>query len=351
MPDLETIRQQINSVDDSLLRLLAKRADLAIRIKELKSNGVIYKPSRESQIIKRLVQNNSSALPNSAIESIYREIISACRNLQKPIMAAFLGPEGTYSHEAALKLFGSTAKLLPQLSLAEAVRSVENGSADVALLPVENSSEGAIIETHRLLLKTDLYICAEFVLPISHCLITKSKKLSSIKAVHAHPQALAQCREWLQLNLPSAELINESSNGQAVISIKKKAKHAAIASSQAATIFNMPVLMAGISDSSVNQTRFIALGGSPAELSGEDKTSIICSVNDKVGALHELLSILSAHNVNLVRLESQPHTDHEYVFYMDIEGHQNDPDINTALKQLSMAAKTCKILGSYAKAQ
>jgi chorismate mutase / prephenate dehydratase len=351
MPDLETIRQQIDSVDDSLLKLLEKRADLAVKAKELKSNGLIYKPSRESEIIRRLIKRNNSALPNNAVESIYREIISACRNLQRPLMAAFLGPEGTYSHEAALKLFGNTAKLLPQLSLAEAIRSVENGSADVALLPVENSSEGAVIETHRLLLKTDLYICSEFVLPISHCLISKSKKLSSIKAVHAHPQAMGQCREWLQLNLPDAELINESSNGKAVINIKKKAKHAAIASSQAASIYNMPVLRPGISDLPGNQTRFIVLGHSPAELSGEDKTSIICSVNDKVGALHELLSILAMYNVNLVRLESQPHTDHEYVFYMDMEGHQSESDINMALKKLSLAAKTCKILGSYAKAK
>ncbi len=349
LTELESTREKINGIDDAILALLKSRGELALHVKKLKADGVIYKPDREAEIIRRVLDANNGPLSDKAIVSIYREIISSCRNLQKTLMAAYLGPEGTYSHEAALKLFGNTAELIPELSLSEVVQAAEKGTADMALLPVENSTEGAVIETHRLLLKSDLKICAEFILPVNHCLLTTAKNLSDIRFVHAHPQALGQCREWLQLHVPTAELINEASNGQAVLHIKKKPSRAAIASSQASVIFDVPVFMSGISDSGNNQTRFIVLGQSATAPTGRDKTSIICSVRDKVGALHELLSILAKNKVNLVRLESQPHADHEYVFYMDIEGHQGTATIAKALDELNVAAKTCKILGSYPK--
>ncbi|HUP26486.1 MAG TPA: prephenate dehydratase [Candidatus Limnocylindrales bacterium] len=351
LTDLDKVRQKIDGIDDTILNLLKARGELALHIKGLKQGGSTYRPERESEILHRLLNTNQGPLPEQAIESIYRQIISACRNLQKKITVAYLGPEGTYSHEATLKMFGVTADLVPHMSLPEAVRSAEKGTTDVVLLPIENSTEGAVIETHRLLLKSDLKVCAELIIPINHCLLTKARKLSDIKVIHAHPQALGQCREWLQLHVPGAELINEASNGQAALNVKKKSKHAAIAGPQASAIFDVPVLVSGISDSANNYTRFIVLRQSAALPTGNDKTSMICSVRDKVGALHELLSILAKHHVNLVRLESQPHADHEYVFYIDIEGHQAMPAIGKALDELSKAAKTCKILGSYPKGQ
>lgn len=344
---LTAVRSLVDKVDMQIVKLLEKRAVLALRIKGLKDVGTVYKPDRESDIIKRVKSHASGPIPDDAIESIYREIISACRNLQKPLIVSFLGPEGTYSHEAAIKMFGNTAKLESRLTLAGAVKSVESGACDIALLPIENSSEGAVTETHRLLLNTRLKICGEINIPIIHCLVTEASVLSQIKSVYAHPQSLGQCREWLQTNLPGVNLFNEASNAQAVQKAKGHPKRASIASYQAAAISEMPILVPAINDLPDNQTRFIALGHIDTQPTGDDKTSIICSVKDKVGALHELLAILTKNDANLLRLVSQPHTDHDYVFYMDLEGHIASANISSATQELQSAAKTCKILGSY----
>lgn len=346
---LDNLRQEIDSIDDRILQLLNARAEVALRVKEAKGTTAIYNPAREAAIVRRMQASNTGHLPNQAIAGIYREIISSCRNLEQPLSVAYLGPAGSYSHEAALKSFGETANFIPQLSLPEVIKSVNNAAADLALLPIENSTEGAVTESHRLLLATDLLICKEFILPIRHCLLTSERKIEEIKVVHAHPQALGQCREWLQLHLPHARLVSEASTSQAAANVKDSPGQAAIGSIYTAETTGVPILVTGINDFADNQTRFIALGKFPAVASAHDKTSIICSVRDKVGALHELLAILAKHEVNLVRLESQPHSDHEYVFYIDIEGHQNTPTIKTALHELAQAAKTCKILGSYPK--
>lgn len=341
------IRDKIDNVDDRMLSLLAERAELALEMKQAKGTIDIYSPGRESDILGRISKQNKSKFHNDTVRVIYSEIIGACRNLEKQLRISYLGPEGTYSHEAALGMFGSTSKYVPYLSLAEVLRSAETGHTDIAFLPVENSSEGAVIETHRLLLNTPLCISGEFTLPVQHCLLSKSETLDDIKVVHAHPQSLGQCREWLQINMPNVRLISEPSNSQAAKIAALETKSAAIASQQAAIYTNMPVLIKGINDLANNNTRFIALSKFASSPTINDKTSIICSVGDKVGALYELLGILARQNVSLTRLESQPEPDHMYVFYIDFEGHCNSPSIARALKELSREAKTCKILGSY----
>ncbi len=345
--DIKTIRGRIDRVDAALLKLINKRVKYAQEIKKAKGKSPLYRPERESVILRNIKNDNSNKLPDDAVVAIFTEILSICRNLQQTLSISYLGPEGTYSHEAAIKMFGKTSDFQPQLTLSEVIKIAENNTTDIAFLPIENSSEGAVIETHRILLTTDLYITGEYTLPIKHCLLTHAKKLPAIKAVHAHPQALGQCREWLQLNLPKAKLVTEASNGQAWRNVKNKPYAAAIASNQAANLAGLPVLIAGINDFAGNKTRFIALSRFGADETGYDKTSLICSTHDKVGALNQLLTILTKHQVNLLRLESQPHADHDYVFYIDFEGHQDNPNIAKALSELKSTAKTYKVLGSY----
>lgn len=347
--DIQAIRRQIDTVDDEINALLALRAECAIDMKRAKGEAPIYRPSREALIIKRMQSENKSKLPAESVAAIFTEIVASCRNLEQRLNVVYLGPEGSYSHEAAQKMFGTSSDFIPQLSLREVIRKVEADPTAVAFLPIENSSEGAVIETHRLLLSTPLQITGEYTLPIKHCLLSMAQDLAAIKVVHAHPQALGQCREWLQRNLPHAELINESSNSQAAMVALKKPATAAIASQQAAMIVGIPVLKTGINDFSGNQTRFVALSTYETQPTGDDKTSIICTVRDKVGALHELLGIFEKHKLSLVRLESQPHPDHQYAFYIDFDGHSSTPAIAQALEELTEASRSCKILGSYPK--
>lgn len=345
---LSGLRSQIDAVDNGIIDLLKQRAELAEKIKIAKT-GPIYKPSREASIIERLCGENHTGLPDEAISAIFRQIIGACRNLEQPLAVSFLGPAGTYSHQAAVKLFGSTSRFVPQTSITKAVDAVERQLSDVALLPFENSSEGSITETHRLLLTTPLQIIGEYTMPITHALLSKAAGLKAIKTVYAHPQALGQCRQWLQANLPNATLVGESSNSQAAKRANKQLTAAAIASADIAEQYGLTVLTNQIQDSADNRTRFIALSKYSTESTGNDKTSVICTVRDKPGALHELLGILAKHGISMTRLESQPHPDHIYAFYIDIEGHASQAQIQNALKELSLAAKTCKMLGSYPK--
>lgn len=346
---IATIRKKIDIVDSQLAVLVAKRAECAIEMKRAKGDKPIYRPSREAEILKRVQRENVSKLPDESMRAIFTEIVTACRNLEQELQISYLGPEGSYSHAAAQKMFGLTSKFIPQLSLHEVLSAVESGMVDVAFLPIENSSEGSVIETHRLLFATSLGITGEFILPIRHNLLSISSNLKAIKTVYAHPQAHGQCREWLQHNLPLAKLVNADSNSKAASIALKQPHSAAIASKQAASIVGIPVLESGINDFSDNQTRFIALSSHKTSPTNSDKTSIICTVRDKIGALHELLGIFEKYKINLTRLESQPHPDHEYTFFIDFEGHRDTQSITKALEELGRTAKTCKILGSYPK--
>ena len=343
------IRAQIDAIDDEINVLLARRAACGIAMKAAKGGKNIYRPAREQQIIKRVLAGHRGVLPQAVVRAIFTEIIASVRNLEESLTVACLGPAGSYSHEAARRYFGSTSQIMPVESLAEVVRAVEAGNAKAGLLPIENSTEGSVAETHKLLAATNLKIIGETTLTVRHCLLSKATQLKNVKRVYSHPQALGQCRQWLQRHLPHADLVSQPSTSRGVELAAQDPTAAAIAGEQAAELSGMPLLARGINDEPDNQTRFIALAHMAVEPTGDDKTSILCTVRDKPGALHELLGVLAERGITLTRLESQPSGNDSYMFYIDFLGHQADSTVADALKALQLLTKTCKILGSYPK--
>ncbi|MBI5357332.1 prephenate dehydratase [Candidatus Saccharibacteria bacterium] len=350
MTDINKIRQEIDEIDANLLDLLNARAKKALEIKNTDQGKAPIRPEREIDIIRKLKDKNKGPLPSDAVKSIFTQIIATFRDqlqLERPISVSYLGPKGTYSEEAALKLFGSTVNLHPEDSISSVVRAVEAGTSELAVIPIENSTEGAVRETHRLLFNTNSRIVSEVTLPVVHCLLTRERNLSDIKSVYAHPQALGQCKTWLATHLPNVKQIPTSSNSAAAELAYKHISSAAIASKNAAEIYGLDKLEVGINDLPGNKTRFIALGSFPTKPTGNDKTSIICVLNDKPGALHELLGILADASISMTRLESQPHQDGQYAFFIDFLGHKDDVGVKSVLQKLDNLTRTCKILGSY----
>jgi chorismate mutase/prephenate dehydratase len=346
---IAAIRTRIDAIDDEINQLLAKRAICGVEMKRVKGGVKIYRPAREAAILQRMVTQNTSMFSDDSIRAIFTEIISSGRNLEEKLRVSYLGPAGSYSHEAAQKLLGATSNFVPEATLRDALKAAESGSSEVALLPIENSSEGSVTETHKLLLSTALSIIGEVRLPIQHNLLSSAKTLDDIKVVYGHPQALGQCREWLRTHVSQAELVPASSNSQAAQQAANEPTSAAIASKKAADIVGLPVIAKAISDNVSNETRFVLLGKAATEPTDSDKTSVICTTTDKPGALHELLGIFVANGINLLRLESQPHPDHQYAFYIDFEGHKDTANVAKALEALNNTAKSCKLLGSYPK--
>lgn len=350
---LAGVRTDIDRIDGELLRLLNERARCAQRVGEIKAEhgeaGHIYRPEREAQVLRRLQDSNPGPLPNENITFFFREVMSACLSLEEPLGVAFLGPLGTFSESAATKHFGHAANLLPQSSIDDVFREVESGHAHYAVVPVENSTEGAIGRTMDLLLATPLKICGEVVLRIHQNFLSHETDLSKITKVYSHAQSLAQCHEWLNRVLPHAQRISVGSNAQAAQNAAAEAGSAAIAGEAAATRYGLPKLVENIEDEPNNTTRFLVLGKHDSGVSGRDKTSLIMSAPNRTGALHELLQPLSSAGVSMSRLESRPARNAlwEYVFYVDIDGHRDDPTIKAALEKLLGYAAYLKILGSY----
>ncbi len=264
---------------------------------------------------------------------------------------AYLGPAGTYSEEAARQQCGDKASYKPEASIDEAIQAAESGQADMAVVPIENSSEGAVNTTYTHLLHTTLQMCGELSLPIHHQLLTNATSYDDIHDVVAHPQTLSQCRAWLHKHLRHAKQIPASSNSEAAKQAAEKADMAAIASTRAGTLYKLPILAADIEDDPSNTTRFIMLGSSKTQPTGSDKTSFVCSTADKPGALYKVLGVLADQGINMVKLESRPVRGslHDYIFYIDVEGHQQDPPIAKTLKLLKDKTKFIKVLGSYPK--
>jgi len=350
---LAGVRAEIDSIDSELLRLLNARARCAQKVGEIKAEhgegGHIYRPEREAQVLRRLQDANPGPLPSENVTFFFREVMSACLSLEQPLGVAFLGPLGTFSESAATKHFGHAARLAPQTSIDDVFREVESGHAHYAVVPVENSTEGAVGRTMDLLLQSSLRICGEVVLRIHQNLLTHEADLAKVTKVYSHAQSLAQCHEWLNRMLPKAQRISVGSNAQAAQLASQEAGSAAIAGEAAATRYNLPKLVENIEDEPNNTTRFLVLGKHDAGPSGRDKTSLIMSAPNRTGALHELLLPLSTAGVSMCRLESRPARNAlwEYVFYVDIEGHRDDPAIKAALEKLGGAAAYLKILGSY----
>ena len=345
---LQKWRERIDRIDDQLLRLLNERAALAKEIGEIKG-GNAYRPEREAQILERLREASRGPLSGESVSRIFCEIMSACRALEQPIAVAFLGPRGTYSEEAALRRFGSSAECLPCVSIDEVFRGVEAGNAQYGIVPVENSTEGAIGLSLDLLLQTSLRICGEVVLPIHHALLGGAAGLEGIARVYSHPQSLGQCHEWLNQNLAHADRLPAASNAEAARLASQEAGAAAIASEKAAERFGLRVIARNIEDDPRNTTRFLVIGREEVAPSGRDKTSLVMSAKNVPGAVHELLGPFARHGVSMTRLESRPSRTGlwEYVFYVDIEGHQQEVHVARALDVLKGKASFLKILGSY----
>lgn len=349
--ELAHARGQIDALDAQIIKLLGQRADIAKKVGDIKKGKNIYQPAREAQVIANAAAANHSALPNESLKIIYKEIIAACRNLQKPLRVVYLGPIGSYCEEAAQRFCGASSELTPASSIPQAASMAEAGEADLAIIPIENSTEGSVHITQDLLLGSPLTISREILLPIHHQLLTKATKITEIKKVMAHPQALAQCRNWLAQNLPNAEQIAASSNSEAACQAANKPDQAAIASKRAGEIYNLPIFDVNIEDAPNNTTRFIVLGGPETEPSDNDTTALICTLPNSAGSLQELLAVFASAGINLTKLESRPTqgAKWEYHFYVQLDGHQKDQRVARALQEAGKRV-AIKIVGSYPKA-
>ena len=350
---LSVVRGEIDGIDAELLRLLNARARCAQKVGEIKAQygdaGFIYRPEREAQVLRRLQEINPGPMTNEYITWFFREVMSACLSLEEPLGIAFLGPLGSFTGSAAAKHFGHAARLLPQNTIDDVFREVESGHAHYAVVPVENSTEGAVGRTMDLLMSTPLRICGEVVLRIHQNLLSRAGGLDKITKVYSHAQSLAQCHEWLNRNLPGVPRISVASNSLAAQMAAEEEGVAAIAGEAAAERFNLPKLVPNIEDEPNNTTRFLVLGRHDAGASGRDKTSLIMSAPNRTGALHELLQPFSDAGVSMTRLESRParHALWEYVFFVDVDGHRDDPKVKAALDELAQRAAYLKVLGSY----
>ena len=354
--ELGVVRDEIDSIDGQLLELLNKRARCAQKVGEIKARhgeaGFIYRPEREAQVLRRIQEINPGPLSNENVTWLFREVMSTCLSLEQPLSVAFLGPLGSFTGSAATKHFGHAARLLPQTSIDDVFREVEAGHAHYAVVPVENSTEGAVGRSMDLLFATPLRVCGEVVLRIHQNLMTREASLDKVTKVYSHAQSLAQCHEWLNRNLPNVPRISVGSNSQAAEMAMQEEGAAAIAGEAAAERFNVPILVANIEDEPNNTTRFLVLGRHDAGVSGRDKTSLIMSAPNRTGSLHGLLLPLAEAGVSMTRLESRParHTLWDYVFFVDIDGHQDDPKVAKALAELKQQAAYLKVLGSYPSA-
>ena len=346
---LTQYRTQIDALDDELLQLFNRRAALAQQIGHLKENGVVLRPEREAQVLRRLQDQNAGPLGNDAVAQLFTEVMSQCRALEAPLTVAYLGPQGTFSEQATLKRFGSAVQGEPCATIDDVFRAVESGTAQYGMVPVENSTEGAIGRTLDLLLNSKLQICGEVMLQVHQCLLSNENELSVIRKVYSHPQSFGQCQGWLNAHLPHAERVTASSNADAARLAAEESYTASVGGVQAAEHFHLKVLAQNIEDDSRNTTRFLVLGKQQVAPSGIDKTSLVMSAANRPGAVHDLLTPLARHSVSMTKLESRPARSGswEYVFYVDIEGHRDDAKVAAALAELAQSAAFVKILGSY----
>ena len=352
---LQTLRERIDALDRQIQTLIAERARCAQRIGAIKQAaggaGNLYRPEREAQVLRRVIEANQGPLSNEEMARLFREIMSACLALEEPLRIAFLGPQGTFTQAAALKHFGKSIHSIPMRAIDEVFREVEAGSADYGVVPVENSTEGVVNHTLDMFLQSPLRICGEVQMRINHHLITCATDLSAIRRIYSHRQSLAQCREWLDAKLPRIEQIEVSSNGEAALRVRDQVDAAAIAGQGAADIYELPILVRNIEDEPNNTTRFLIIGTQPIAPSGDDKTALLVASLNRPGALFKLLEPLARHNVSMNRIESRPSRRGmwDYVFFIDLDGHAQDEPIAGTLAELREQASLFRVLGSYPK--
>lgn len=353
MKPLEKLREDMKKKDREIIRLLNERSQISVRIGKVKGEGGIdvYDPAQEAKVHRYLQELNSGPLPGEAVTSIFREIISASRSLQKPTTVAFFGAEASFTHQAARLNFGESSHYFPQPRIDRVFDEVEKGSVDWGVVPVENSLEGSVNITLDRLITTSLKIRAEIFLRISQCLISSAESMKDIRKIYSHPQPLAQCQIWLKTNMPNCALYETESTTAAVQMVRGKKNEAAIGSLLAAHIYGLNMLAEGIEDNSSNTTRFLVIGRGDNPATGDDKTSLIFATPHSPGSLHRALSSFARRKINLAKIESHPVKEKlwEYSFFVDIMGHITDKQVKSCLEELKGKTTFLKILGSYPK--
>jgi chorismate mutase/prephenate dehydratase len=348
---LDDWRSRINDLDEQILDLLNQRAHAALAIGELKRQHALpyFVPEREAQVVDQVVAKNLGPLGAEAVRSIWREILSASLSLEHPLAVVYLGPAGTYTHQAALARFGSSADLVPVRSISEVFDEMDRGRADFGVAPIENSTEGAVNVTLDRLIESDLVITGEVVLEIAHQLLSRAGELAEVKTVCSHPQALAQCRQWLTASLPDVVTQETASNTAAAERAREDPTIAVIASELASRIYDLPILRRRIEDNPYNSTRFLVLGRRAIAPTGRDKTSILFSMRNEPGVLYRILEPFARAGLNLTKIESRPtkRRPWEYVNFVDFEGHAETDGVRAVLADVRERCQFLKILGSY----
>ncbi|HQC41988.1 MAG TPA: prephenate dehydratase [Verrucomicrobiota bacterium] len=352
--ELELHRKEINRLDKEIVQLLNDRISHAVSIGEIKlrDGQEIYAPHREKEVFDRIKSMNQGPVKDESLCSIYREVMSAALALQKTLVVAYLGPEATFTHQAALRRFGSSLTYSPLKTVADVFAEVSKGRADYGVAPVENSTEGVVNNTLDMLVDTDLKIVAQIMMGIRQCLIGLGKK-EDIRRIYSHPQAIAQCRFWIQRSLPHAEIVETSSTTRAAELATSDPSSAALAGALAAETYDLDILEDNVQDSQANFTRFLVLGRQCPPRTGKDRSSLMISVPDRVGALFEALEPFTKAKVNMTRIESRPNKRKawEYYFFLDVEGHTEDPQVAEAIAELEKRGAYVKILGSYPESE
>lgn len=348
---VDALRKKIDQVDKKIVELLSRRASLAQKIGRTKSlaKEEIYVPGREKEILERVAGLNQGPVSNQAIQAIYREILSASRSVEAPLKIIYLGPEATFTHMAARERFGSSATFVPAVAIADVFQEVSRGRADYGVVPIENSTEGVVADTLDLLVESEPRICAEISIDIHLYLLSRSGRREDIQRVVSHPQALAQCRRWLAGHCSGLKTQEAGSTAQAAHMATQDPAVAAIASGLAKDFYGLEVVAKNIEDQAHNRTRFLVIGNRGPKPSGDDKTSIVFSVKDKVGILHRMLQPFAKNRINLTKIESRPlkRKPWEYLFYLDFKGHGDEPKVRKVIQELEKNCAFLKVLGSY----
>lgn len=355
--DLAQLREEIDQLDQQLQTLLNQRAQCAQQVAQVKTategeDTQFYRPEREAQVLRRIMERNTGPLSNEEMARLFREVMSACLALERPIKVAYLGPEGTFTQQAALKHFGHSAICLPMAAIDEVFREVEAGSVDYGVVPIENSTEGVISHTLDSFMDSGLQISGEVVLRIhQHLLLGENTRPDKISTIYSHASSLAQCRKWIDAHYPGVERVPMPSNAEAARKVCGEWHSAAIAGDMAAQLYGLKKHAENIEDTPDNATRFLIIGRHTTPASGEDKTSLMLSMRNQPGALYQLLEVFNRHQVDMTRIESRPSRSGawNYVFFIDCTGHQQEPRIQTMLAELGERAAEMKVLGSYPK--
>ncbi|MCK5511644.1 MAG: prephenate dehydratase [Thermodesulfovibrionia bacterium] len=355
MSELDKLREQIDKWDENILELLNKRTKVVLKIKKAKEAKHLnrHSPEREKHILERLKKLNTGPFPNDALYTIYREILSASLSIEQPLKIAYLGPSATFTHLAAQRKFGSSAHYLPKTTIKAVFEAVYRENAQYGVVPIENSTEGMVNYTLDMFMDSDLKISSEIMLEISHNLLSKTGTIHNIKKIYSYPQATAQCRGWLEQNLPGIPIIEEVSTAAAARRVSEDSTSAAVASELAATVYSLKFAKRGIEDHKYNYTRFLVIAKDFPAKTGKDKTSIMFSIKDKVGALYSILKPFAKHKINLTKIESRPSKRKvwEYIFFVDMVGHIEDRNVKKAVNEVKKECLYLKVLGAYPPAE